>query len=385
MKQFFTNQKVLFVLYVLLAVVVSVQIYSMGAAQQFNRADNPFYTTYNNFIIYKSSFLHLRAGLDMYVTYPAEHYDLFKYSPTFAFFMGGFAWLPNWLGLMLWDLLNVLALFFAIRMLPVDKGKVAFMLLFIIVELVTATQNSQTNALLVALVVASFGFMEKRQVILATLMLGLATYIKVYGAIGFCFFLLYPNKLKFIGWSAIWAIVLLLLPLMVTTPDMLVYQYESWINMMLADRTASYGLSIMGALNKLFGIVDGKNIVSVLGLVLFFVPFFRYKQYGNKAFKLLLLGSALIWLIIFNHKAESATYIIAVTGIAIWYAALPATNMRTIILVLAFVFACLSVTELFAAIRDSFTERYAVKPLACLAVWVYGFVELMRIDKKEYV
>jgi len=48
----------------------------------------------NNFLIFRSAFDHLLAGRDLYAAYPAEHADLFKYSPTFALLFAPFALLP---------------------------------------------------------------------------------------------------------------------------------------------------------------------------------------------------------------------------------------------------------------------------------------------------
>jgi hypothetical protein len=41
--------------------------------------------------------------------------------------------------------------------------------------------------------------LEQRKVMWAALCLVAATFIKLYGAIGFCLFLFYPDKLKFLG------------------------------------------------------------------------------------------------------------------------------------------------------------------------------------------
>lgn len=46
------------------------------------------YTHYNNYIIFKNSFEHLSSNKDIYKSYPEEHWDLYKYSPTFSFAMG---------------------------------------------------------------------------------------------------------------------------------------------------------------------------------------------------------------------------------------------------------------------------------------------------------
>lgn len=64
----------------------------------------------NNFLIFRASYSHLLAGRDLYVAYPAEHVDLFKYSPTFALLFAPFAWLPFAWALLAWNLINVLAL-----------------------------------------------------------------------------------------------------------------------------------------------------------------------------------------------------------------------------------------------------------------------------------
>jgi hypothetical protein len=66
------------------------------------------YTHYNNYKIFKESYFHLVEKQDLYQLYPKEHWDYYKYSPTFALFMAPFAYLPDFLGLLFWNLLNVL-------------------------------------------------------------------------------------------------------------------------------------------------------------------------------------------------------------------------------------------------------------------------------------
>src|SRR4051794_1450832 len=53
----------------------------------------------NNFLISRAAFEHLRAARDLYAAYPAEHADLFKYTPTFALLFAPFARLPFGLAL----------------------------------------------------------------------------------------------------------------------------------------------------------------------------------------------------------------------------------------------------------------------------------------------
>ena len=45
------------------------------------------YTHYNNYIIFKQSYFHLIENKDLYTLYPNEHWDYYKYSPTFSLLM----------------------------------------------------------------------------------------------------------------------------------------------------------------------------------------------------------------------------------------------------------------------------------------------------------
>ena len=76
------------------------------------------YTHYNNFIIFRQAFVHLVEGRDLYLHFPAEHFDDFLYSPTFAALMAPFAQLPTGVGLVLWDLLCAAILVTGVRSIP---------------------------------------------------------------------------------------------------------------------------------------------------------------------------------------------------------------------------------------------------------------------------
>src|SRR4029077_18963489 len=109
------------------------------------------------------SFVHLRAGQDLYAAYPAEQgkedRDRFKYSPTAAMFFAPFALLPFVAGLFLWTALNALAVFFAVdRLIPGRDGTVALLIVF--PALIAAVQSTSSNGLIAALMVASFVALE---------------------------------------------------------------------------------------------------------------------------------------------------------------------------------------------------------------------------------
>jgi hypothetical protein len=337
-------------------------------------------TEYNNYLIFKYSFFHLLDGKNLYDIYPERHWDFYKYSPTFALFMGGIAWLPDLLGLSIWNILNAITVYLAIRMLPFTTKVQCLVMWFIAMELLTCLQNTQSNGLMCGLMIAAYGSMQRGKPIWATLWLVLAAYIKVYSVIGFCLFLFYPGKPKFIAWAIIWTVVLFALPLVVTPFHTLVWQYQNWAALMLADASAALGLSVVGWLHSWFGISNAKTIVTAVGALLFLLPLIRFKMYRNEAFKILMLASMLIWVIIFNHKAESSTYIIAVAGVAIWYYARPKANWRLAILLLVFIFTSLGTTDIFPPfVRQHFIYPYTIKAFPCIVAWCAVFIELMLL------
>jgi len=188
------------------------------------------YSAYNNYTVFKRSYFHLSEGKNLYTIYPKEQWDIYKYSPSFAVLMGPLALLPDLAGLILWNLLNAFVLLTAIRMLPIKQERQSLILLFVIVELLINLQNAQSNALLAGLMIAAFGCLEKRKGVWAALWLVLASYIKIYGAVGFCLFLFYPDKLKFIFYLVLWTILLFVLPLLVSPYHTLLWQYGNWHN-----------------------------------------------------------------------------------------------------------------------------------------------------------
>ncbi len=342
------------------------------------------FTDYNNYVIFRRSWFHLIDGTNLYSVYPDEQWDFFKYSPSFALFMGSIAYLNDYIGLSLWNVLNGASLFFAIRMLPFSTRAQCLLMWFVVNELLTSYSNTQSNALLCALIIAAYGSMERGKPLWATLWLVISVFIKVYGIIGFCIFLFYPGKVRFIIYAAMWTVVFAALPLIVTSPETLVWQYQNWFTLMKADAAATIGLSVTGWLHSWFRLSSGYGYVTLLGAVLFLLPFARVSMYKDTVFKLLTLASMLIWVIIFNHKAESPTYIIAVAGVGIWYFAMPRTRWRTILLFTVLVFTSLSNTDLFPPyIKQHFFKPYTIKAVPCIIAWGVVFVELMLLKPAQ--
>ncbi len=336
-------------------------------------------THYNNFLTFKYSFFHLIENKDLYLYYPQNHWDLFKYSPAFAVFMGFYAYLPEILGLILWNLTNFIPLFFAIKLLPGIKIELkAFLLWFILIELMTSIQNAQSNGLTLALMLFGFVFLEKKNPLWASFFLVLSVLIKIFGVVAFAIVIFYPDKLKFILWSLMWIIVFLFIPLIFVNIDQLIFIYKSWFKLLTTDYSESIGLSVMGWLRTWFGLNPGNNIIILVGSILLIVPLIKYKKWNEITFRLLYFALILIWVIIFNHKAESPTFVIAMCGIGIWYFTQEKKPLNFLLVILAFILTSLSPTDLFPPyIREHLIKPFVLKAIPAIFICVLLYYQLV--------
>jgi hypothetical protein len=342
------------------------------------------YIDYNNFIIFKNSFAHLLHGKDLYQLFPDEQWDLYKYSPAFALCFGLLAWMPNALGLLFWNMINSLCLFAGIRLLPgLDDQRKSWILLFCLLELLLSVQNTQSNGLMAGLIVLAFALAERRNYFLSTLCLVCSFYIKLYGALAFILYLFYPGKLRLMGWTLFWMVLFAVLPLIVVDARQLAFLYRSWLNLLGDDRSASVGLSVMGILETWFHWNGSKNMLTLTGIVLLLLPLFHIRRYADYSFRLLCLASVLIWMVIFNHKAESPTFIIAMSGIGIWYFSQRRDPLNLVLLILAFFLISMSVSDLVpSTIRNGIVRPYGVKAVMAVVIWFKVLYEQLSLRYK---
>ncbi|MFN5544613.1 MAG: glycosyltransferase family 87 protein [Bacteroidota bacterium] len=375
-KQYATSVNVLLGLYLLAAIIASAHLIFLGN-KTFNGLN--IYKHYNNFIIFRQAFFHLIHSQDLYIIYPSEQYDLFKYSPTFALAMAPFALLPDWLSLIVWNCFSSILLFYALKKFKFVTEKVmVFALWFVLQENLTAIQSAQTNSIIAALMLLTFSAFENQKNHLAALFIVISAFIKIFGVVAFTLFFLYPGKLKFIRWSIIWSVILLLAPLVVIPPQQLIFLYKSWWHMLQNDHSISYGLSVMGWLKSWFGIDPPKLFIVISGAAFLMLPLIKKNQYGSIIFRKAMLASIMIWVIIFNHKAESSTFIIAVAGAAVWLFGIKPSKMLLAFVVLLFILTCLSPTDLFPrVIRKEWVEPYVLKAVPCIVLWVVILAQMM--------
>ncbi len=362
------NLRFIAALYFAVTVTISLLQYYQG-----NKTfDNRTYTRYNNYVIFTHSYQHLAQYQNPYQQWPDEHWDLYKYSPTFCLLIYPFTLLPNLPGLAIWNLLNAFVLFTAIYFMKGISEKLkATALLFILPELIVSLQNSQSNGLVAGLMVAGFNMLQSRRFVLATLLICISAYIKVFGGLAFILCLLYSERWKATLAATCWMIAFAALPLLVINVDQLIQVYRFWGDMLANDQSMSVGLSVLGWLKTWFNYDAPKNVVTALGLLLLVLPLLRFKLYNDNTFRVFMLSGILIWVVIFNHKAESPTFVIAITGAILWYLFSERSKLNLTLLLLAFVFASLSPTDLFPRyLRVNFVAPYVLKAVPMIVLWL---------------
>jgi uncharacterized membrane protein len=84
-------------------------------------------------------------------------------------------------------------------------------------------------------------------------------------------------------------------------------------------------------------------------------------------------------MIVFNHKAESPTFIIAMAGAAIWYFSSGlSARARGVLILLALVFTSLSATDVFPNfIQNNFFDPFSVKAIPCIVIYFTVLYELV--------
>lgn len=378
MKSFINNltAKQVAIFLVLVCVAICIQCYVASKPNQ--------YTRYNNYVIFKQSFAHLLHNQNLYDGYPKEHYDLYKYSPTFALLMGVFYYLPDFVGLLLFNFLNIAVFMLSVFQLKLPEKKSKWLLLFMLVEVGISLTSTQTNLLIAGLIVLSFAFLERGRFFWAALFIALTVYIKIFGIVAFALWFLYPDKIKFALYSIFWMVILALLPMIIISPAELTQQYVNWRELLKNDHSLSYGASFLGWMHSWFKIDLPKVGTVIVAAVVFCIPLLKVKQYKHYFFRLQMLASVLIWIVIFNHKGESPTYSIALYGVALWFFSQQPTPVHRALLWLCLVFTSFSSTDLITPhwVMNNVVEPYAVKAVFCCIVWGVLIYELLTESYK---
>ena len=374
------TKRFIILLYVLLALITGVKQYTKGS--------------YNNYLIFKQTFWHSVQQSPLYEQYPEEYKDTNHYGPTFALIIAPFALLPDSIGTSLWNIAQSLLLCAGIFSLPLPLKHRSFIALISAHEALTAMFSYQFNVGLTGLILLSFSFIIKQKEIRSAVLVALGTLVKLYGIVGLAFFFFSKRKAIFIIAGIVTMIMLSVSPVILSSPDFLAQSYQDWYsslsekNALNASLVSMQDISLMGIVRR---IAQNPHIPNspflAVGLLIFALPYLRIRQYKYPAFQMLLLASVLIFTVIFSSGSESPTYVIAFTGVAIWFMLQPPPKSRfvTALSIFAFLLTSMSASVLFPRIiREEFVRPYSLKALPCVLIWFTIVYQMLTIDFKHH-
>lgn len=331
----------------------------------------------NNFEIFRTSWHNLLAGRDLYAP-GATHHDFFKYSPTFALLFAPFAVVPFGVGMLLWNAANAGTLYWAFGRV-LDERPACAARAMVLLDTIGSMQNAQSNALSAGLIILALAELERRHEFRAALAVSLGAVIKIFPVIAAAFALFRPYRLpRFALYCAALGLVAAAAPLAVLSPAELLDQYRSWSALSQRD-ALTRGYSVMEQLHVWLE-VDWPNWpVQLVGAAVLLAPLGRLSYWGHARYRLLFLASVLMFCVLFNHKAESPTFVVAMAGVAIWFVVTPRGRLSWSLLALVLVGTVLASSDVMPEVlQEGFFEPYRVKTLPVLAVWIVTQAELWR-------
>lgn len=376
------NPKYIFGVYLIISVVTAISKYFRGDY------------AINNYLIFKNVFFNTIYQKNLFIHYPNLYFDLNHYGIFFSALIAPFAMMPDWLGISLWNLANTFIFVYAIYKLPFSDSKKAIFALLCLQEYITAALSLQFNVALTGLLLLSATYIYERKDVKSVTAILIGIFVKIYGIVGLSQFFFIKNKIKFILSGLAIAVVFFVLPMAYSSPQFVIQSYADWFHSIVEKNSENQVLgnmqdiSLMGFFRRILGDASISNLVFLaVGLPLFAAPYIRIKQYKNYAFQLMILSSTLLFLVLFSSSSESPTYIIAVTGVMLWFFLQKERTPFTIgLLIFVIIFTCFSSSDLFPkSVKNDYIIKYSLKAVPCIVVWLRVVYELLTKDfEKNY-
>ena len=345
--------------------------------------------SHNNFLIFKGVYWHTVNGTSLYAAYPSEYSDVNHYGPLFSLIIAPFALLPEWAGMLLWLLFLSGWLFASIYWSGLRKSQQVYIYWFCGFTLLTALFMQQFNIAIAAIILSSFFLIEKEHEGWAAFFIVLGTLVKLYGIVGLAFFLFSRHKLRLTLWLAVWSVILFLAPMAISSPDYVIGQYHEWFTCLVEKNTHNLNsfaqnISLLGFVRRTTGHADYSDLWLIIpGMALFSLPYLRFSQYKNLAFRETILASVLLFVILFSTGSEASGYVIALLGVCIWYTAAPWKRGKWAIALMVFVFILSGMGNcdlIPKTIRHDYIQTYALRALPISIVWLWLCYELCTKD-----
>ncbi len=344
-------------------------------------------SSFNNFLIYRQSFWHALHETNLYQAYPSAYFDHYLYGPLFTVLIAPFSLLPlllgmiGWITLSMWVLHKGLSYFF-----PSKWPLVMFLIVFI--EALTSVHNFQFNLLIAGGLLWAFGLMKEGKDWASSLLIVVLILTKIYGIVGLLLVFFTHSPKKFVFYTILWCFLGFILPMLISSPSFVVQSYLDWYGMIVHKNELNQSsfsgnmmqdISAMGFVKR---VSNFHNLSTLYFLVpaglLTILPLLRKKLYKVVQFQQDYYAQVLLGLVIFSSSSESSTYIIAISGFAIWIKGHYTTKHYLWLLLLTIVCTVLSPTDIFPPfIRKEFFVKYAIKAFPILIAWCYMTIQLL--------
>lgn len=370
---FFSDYRTIAALWAILAVIAAITKGGLDGEKM------------NNFQIYRQVFWHLTELKSLYAYYPEEYHDHNLYGPLFSIIIAPFAMMPKFIGILTWLLALGATLYAAIMKMPLAKGARIFIYWYVSNEVLGAMFMGQFNIVIAAVIIGSYAAIRRDKVGLAAFLIMLGTFTKLYGILGLAFFFFTKRKGKFCMWIAIWGAIMFALPMLISSPEYVIGQYAEWyttivdkndINVAVGLNTqANYyqNISVLGMTHRITQLQFSDLYILLPAMMLFLLPYLRIGQWRNHGFQWGIVASVLMCIILFSTGSESSGYIIAISGVAIWYVTSPwkRTRWDVALLIFALILGSFGTSDLVPrAIQKSLIRPYSLKALPILIVWL---------------
>jgi hypothetical protein len=334
----------------------------------------------NDFAIFRASFWNLLANKDLYALRLDQAHDYFKYSPSFALLFAPFAALPFGAGLFFWNLVNALGIFFAVRLLlPREQSSLALVL--VALPTLRSIQSSQSNALVAALIIVAFVSFERGWLWRGAIAIALGAVTKIFPLAALSFALPRRDRVRAMLITVLSTAILIAVPLLVVSPGALVAQYQSW-SALERGEAGLVGSSAMELFRDAGITWPAWPVQLIAAAIVLAVLILRMRDWKNRNLRLQFLGFVMVFCVVFNHRAERESAVIAVTGMVIWYLASPRPHApwRTALFAIVYFLVVVSGTEIVPDAVKHFLPpetRFSL-PLTILWLVMLGELALVR-------
>ena len=281
-----------------------------------------------NYCVFRDATLQFWQGINPYTQeFVDVHHRYFIYSPIFCVLFAPFAFMPFYLGGLVWNLFGYTVFYFGIKNLPgVLSAKAPLIMLYLLLTVAQSLFCFQFNLLVAAIFVWALVLLERDQAFWAILLIMISATTKIYGAVELALLLFYPRFWRNVGYVLLTGIGLILLPALQGGVEGLLSGYQNWLAQLVSHQSTGIYYSFLFLPGIRSFALPYMRLFQVSVLLLMAIPFllpilppFKGKVEVGLPFRVGLLAALMGYILLFSEAAEYTTYTITMTGYALWY------------------------------------------------------------------